>query len=139
MILIVEDLKTHFEAIQGYLRDMYPGEHDISHVQSADAVEAMIDLCRRQSIPLVLIFDLDMGMDKGWHEHILTNYVAKLWKRSDDEWLARVPIVVWSFYGDTILKLNLPRRARSSVVIKVASTGVGDFEELDMALQEAIA
>jgi hypothetical protein len=133
VIFIVEDLKPHFTAMQGYVRELFPNERHIWRVQSANAVDRVIDFCRKRSVRPVLIIDLDMGV----REHDLIKYVANLWTRDDDKWLASVPIVVWSLHVHRLPPL--PRRARSSIVDKVASIGLADFAELYAALQKAIA
>lgn len=138
MILVVEDTNKHFEVLREYLVQMcltLQREHEIVRAQSTDEARRVIEHCRRQTIPLIVIFDLLMEVPGGPHR--VTRFVRNTWTRANDEWLAKVPIVVWSVHVDELS--DLPPRSNSILVNKLGSTGIDDLEELDVALRAAIA
>lgn len=139
MILVVEDIDQHFQGLHDYLVQLcrtLKREHEIERAQSTDEVKKWIERCQRQAIPLILIFDMLMEVPGG--PHTLTRYIRKLWAKPNDEWLATVPIVVWSVHVDRLQDLDEHPRTRSSIVSKLGTTGMDDLEELDAALQAAL-
>lgn len=137
MIIVIEDMPSHYEALLPLLRRTCQAlhmEHEIKRVQSEEDVENELALCESSGEPAVIIADILMELPGGLQK--LDAYIRRLWREPANSWRGHVPIIIWSAHSENFR--DLPERARSSRIHKLPSVGLDRLQELRAALRKAL-